>query len=201
MMIVVPRANTSEQKAAASGAPYTAQDYVARAREEYAKLSDRSEWKQRRREWKNKRRQERWERKHEYYEAKHPPFFPPFLGLITAAMSVAWIVGLVQLIKHGAVFGLAIPSTLPIWVAILIWMCVYSFVMWPIKAARWHAYYSSGDNGKYYYHHHNGFFESIAWLAFVAVMFWVLWQYVPSTHPYFNQASLWWQHVWAHLKH
>ncbi len=89
MMIVVPRATTSEQKAAASGSPYTAQDYIDRAREEYAKFADRSEWKQHKREWKNKIKQEKWAAKKQYYAAAHPPLFPPFLGLLTAALSLA----------------------------------------------------------------------------------------------------------------
>jgi phage shock protein PspC (stress-responsive transcriptional regulator) len=196
IMLVVPRATTSEQKAAASGSPYTAQDYIDRAREEYTKFSDRSEWRRRKREWKNKIRQEKWAAKAQYYAEGHPRFLTPFTGILITVLSIIWLFGLVGLMQHGTIFGLILPASVPFWIAILAWFCIYSFVMWPIKAARWHAY----KDGQKYCCHHHGFFGSLTWLALIAIAAWATWQYVPSSHPYFNQASLWWQHVWTSIK-
>lgn len=199
MMVVVPRANTSAQKAAARGEPFTAQEWVDRARAEYSKYADKSEWRKWKREFKQQMRQERREWKAKYHQSHPVIYTPPFLGFFTFVLSVLWIAGLVTILTHQAVFGWAVPASIPLWIAALIWLCLYSFVVWPLKAWRWSAY-RTADGKEWHYHHHNSFFESVVWLAFWIVLIWALWRYVPVTHPYFDKVSLWWQHVWATLK-
>jgi phage shock protein PspC (stress-responsive transcriptional regulator) len=199
LMIVIPHASTSEQKAAAFGQPFTAQEYIDRARAEYNKFADKHEWQKWKQEFKQKMRQEKWERraqKREHYYS-HP--ISPLFGLLTAVLSILWIWGLVTLLGRGIVFGYAIPAAIPLWVALLIWLCLYGFVMWPLKAARYTAYSGSQNYWDDYYSHGAGFFETVVWLAFVVVLGWFVWRYVPSIHPYWDKLSPWWHHVAAKL--
>ncbi len=210
MAIVLPSAKNPAEFAAAFGQPFTAQDLVNRAKEEYARFSDKDErnkWRSEFRKWRKearenrhqtreRMRQEKWAAKAQYYAENHHRFPTPFLGLLITILSIIWLFGLVSIIKHGMVFGLLLPASIPLWIAILAWFCILSFVLWPIKAARWHAY----QEGQKPCCHHHGFFGSLTWLAFIAIAAWALWQYVPSSHPYFDHASLWWQHVWVRIK-
>ena len=198
MMIVVPAANTSKEKAQAFGQPFTAQEWVDRAKQEYHSFANKSEWKKWRQEFKQHRREERmkWRQQRSAYRG-HGRF--PFFGLIIAALSILWLVGLLSLATKGMVLGYAVPAGIPLWVAILIWLCLYSFIVWPFKAARWHLTYVQ-DGQVHHYHNHGGFPEAVAWFAFWAIIIWVLWHFVPGSHPYFYKVSLWWQHILSHLK-
>ena len=123
----------------------------------------------------------------------------PFFGLITAVISILWLVGLISLISKGIVLGLAIPAGVPLWVAILVWLCLYSFVVWPFKAARWHMTYIN-DGQVHHIHNHDGFPEFIIWLSFWVIIIWALWHFVPGSHPYFNRATLWGHHMLDKIK-
>jgi phage shock protein PspC (stress-responsive transcriptional regulator) len=196
MMIVVPKANTSKEKAQAFGQPFTAQEWVDRAKQEYHNFADKGEWKKWRREFKQHRHEERMKwRQHKYEDRMHYGY-NPFMGIIIAILSVLWVLGLISLISKGVVLGFAIPAGIPLWIAILVWICLYSFVVWPFKVARWH-----WQDGQSYHHHHDGGFpEAMAWFAFWAILIWALWHFVPGSHPYFYKVSLWWQHVWEKIK-
>jgi phage shock protein PspC (stress-responsive transcriptional regulator) len=195
MMIVVPRANTSKEKAQAFGEPFTAQEWVDRAKQEYHNFANRSEWKKWRAEFRQHRREERqrWrQQKHESRCHGHSPFF----GLLTAVLSVFWILGLISLVAKGAILGYAIPAGIPLWVALLAWLCLYSFIVWPFKAASWHSRHLQNN----YCRHGGGFPGFIITLAFWGIILWILWHYVPGSHPYFYKVSLWGQHVWDKIK-
>jgi phage shock protein PspC (stress-responsive transcriptional regulator) len=76
--MIIPPAETAEQRAAASGAPFNAQDILNRARAEYARFEARhgADWKRQWRDWKRdmKRQHEehkRWERDAAKWRAYH----------------------------------------------------------------------------------------------------------------------------------
>ncbi len=196
MMLIIPSATTSAETAAAFGQPYTAQDLIDRARTEYQKFADKAEWKKWKYEAKQKLRREKWEAR-QAYRAFRPS---PALGFFMAILSLLWLLGLLGLISRGAVFGYAVPADLPRWIAILVWLCLYGFIMSPLKALRWTHYCQPGaaDGVPAYYHQsHGDFAESIAWMAFFVLLGWAAWRYVPVTHVYAQQAWLWLQHVTA----
>jgi phage shock protein PspC (stress-responsive transcriptional regulator) len=58
MMLVVPFANTGEEHAAATGAPFNAQEVIDQAKKHYAEFKDSKEW---RRHWRQQRRE--WRRR------------------------------------------------------------------------------------------------------------------------------------------
>ncbi len=199
LAIVIPRAKTSAQKAAAYGDPFTAKEFVERARGEYSKFTDKGEWKKWKREFKEKSRQARREFHAQHYQDYHNWFMWPFMGLLTAALSILWIIGLVSLLTTGLLFGLALPAVLPLWVALLIWLCVYNIALWPIRAARYATYYNNPQNPKHY-HHHDGFFGSLVWLAFLILVVWFTWHYIPAAHAALERVQLWWNHFVASIR-
>ncbi|MDR3642109.1 MAG: PspC domain-containing protein [Candidatus Doudnabacteria bacterium] len=198
MMIVIPKAKTSKEKAQAFGRPFTAQEWVDKAKQEYHNFADKGEWKKWRHEIKQQHREEKQRRRQEMY-SNHGPGYIPFFGLIIGVLSVLWLLGLLSLATKGMILGYAVPAGIPIWVAVLVWLCLYSFIVWPFKAARWHWTYVQ-DGNIHHYHNHDGFPEAMAWFAFWAIMIWLLWHFVPDSHPYFYKVSLWWQHVWEKIK-
>jgi phage shock protein PspC (stress-responsive transcriptional regulator) len=200
MMLVVPKANTSKEKAQAFGQPFTAQEWVDRAKQEYHNFADKGEWKKWKYELKQKHREEKmkWRQQKYQYQA-HNSGYSPFFGLMIALVSLLWVFGLISLIGKGMVLGYAIPAGVPLWIAILVWVCLYSFIVWPFKAARWHYTYVQ-DGNVHHYHNHDGFPEAIAWFAFWAIIVWVLWHYVPGSHPYFNRVTLWGHHMLDKIK-
>jgi phage shock protein PspC (stress-responsive transcriptional regulator) len=197
MMIVVPKANTSKEKARAYGQPFTAQELVDRAKQEYHNFANKSEWKKWRADFRQHRREERQRWRQQRHESRchgHLPFF----GLLTTALSVLWILGLISLVAKGAILGYAIPAGIPLWVALLAWLSLYSFVVWPFKAARRHRHLQN-DQAHHCYRG-GGFPEFIATLIFWSIIIWILWHFYPASHPYFYKVSLWGQHVWDKIK-
>lgn len=203
MILVVPHANTSAQKAAAFGAPFTAQELIDRARGEYQKFKDSGQWQKWKHEMKEKARAEKREWRQRQRAQRQMRYqstpFSPLVGLLTALVSLAWILGLISIISKGAVLGFAIPAGVPLWVAILVWICLYGFIMSPLKAARFSYHYSDGQ-GSAHYHQQGSFAEAIAWMAFIVVIFWLVWQYAPHSHIYFQNVGMWLKNLAVHLK-
>src|SRR5258708_37763418 len=53
LMVIVPHATTSEERAAAHGQPFNAQELIDGAKRNYAQFKDRRDWK---RQWRRQRR-------------------------------------------------------------------------------------------------------------------------------------------------
>ncbi len=82
MAIVVPEANSPEEKAAASGIPSTAQEFIRRAKEGYYEAMKGFPDRKARREWKRRFKREmranadQWRYNWHSYWAEHAPFIP-----------------------------------------------------------------------------------------------------------------------------
>jgi phage shock protein PspC (stress-responsive transcriptional regulator) len=97
--VFIPAAETAEQVAAASGAPFNAQEIVDRVKAEYARFEKRHgrEWRREWKEWKRNLAREheehkRWEReaaKWRAYQYRGPSAFGELLG-ITVFLFFAW---------------------------------------------------------------------------------------------------------------
>ncbi|NTU99177.1 PspC domain-containing protein, partial [Candidatus Falkowbacteria bacterium] len=121
MMLVIPKARTSEQLAAAYGEPYTAQDLIRRAREEFREFSNKSEWKK----WKHEMRQKMRQHRREWSVDKNSYEDSGFMGLIILAFIIAWVVGLASIVSKGAVFGIVLPVTWPLWAVVVGWVLLF----------------------------------------------------------------------------
>lgn len=194
LAIILPAAKTSAEQAAAFGEPFTAQEFVSRAREEFSrfKSKDKSEWKKWRREFRQQLRDERrqWRDKRRASRGAGAPFF----GMLIAVISIFWVIGLVYILK-GAIFGLAFPAFAPVWVAVLVWVCIYLIISWPLRAALLWGRLHRCENGRPCRHYHAHIFGFVGWLALIVLAVWFAWHYVPAAHPFLQKANLWYRHV------
>ena len=71
-------------------------------------------------------------------------FTLPLLSLLHGVATVLWICALVSLFSSGAVFGVAPPATVPVWVVALFLCMAYGILVWPLKVARRGFYWGFG---------------------------------------------------------
>lgn len=207
MMIIVPEAKTPAEKAAASGMAATAQEFIKRARDGYYEGMKSFHDKQARRAWKRKFKQDmrgwkygfhqqmqehsqQWQQNWQSHWPHRPPgvmgpvFIAPFLSILLFALLVVMIYAIYSLVKWHALFGVALPGTMPLWVAILAVVIVFQFAAWPLKAARHACYYPGHPCG---YGAPWGFFGSLIGLFFLAFGIWSLDRHVPEFHEWLVQ--------------
>ncbi len=163
LAIVIPSAETTEEKAAAQGTPAaTAQEFIRRARAGYYEgmrtFGDRKahrEWRRRfkdeMRDWSRDFRQEMHQHANRWWQQGGPTWTPrsgawfalPFLSLFLGLIAILGLWVGYTLITSGTVIGLPLPASMPVWVAILFLIVVIQAIRWPFKAMR-RSYYCGG---------------------------------------------------------
>lgn len=209
LMFILPSPETPAERAAAFGVAATAQEFVRRAREGCYEGMRTVGDRRAHREWRRrfKRDMRAWGRqfKHEMragafrwqdYWQQHwtpspsrpgvppPPgllVLMPVFALLRAALLVVGFLALVSLLTTHAVFGLAIPAGMPLWVALILLAVVYSIVAWPLKAIR-HAWHWHATPGAAYGPPRFWFGETIIGLGCLVVLLWFVDRHVPQAH-------------------
>jgi len=204
MMLLIPPANTPAEKAAASGIPSTAQEFIRRAREGYYEGMKSFGDKHERREWKRKFKREmhglgrniqdqihenshQWQKNWHQYWGQHPRyaggpgFILPLLWLLRAALALLGLCAAISLLNTGAVFGVVLPAGMPVWGGLICLFVGYHLVAWPLKAMR-HGCYYNGMYGHRYPGAMAGFWDVIAWLGFLALVILLADRYLPQAH-------------------
>jgi phage shock protein PspC (stress-responsive transcriptional regulator) len=156
LAFVVPEAVTAEEKAAASGSPATAQEFIRRAKEGYYEAMKGFPDSHARREWTRRWKREirahsnQWRYNWQNYWKMRAPVHPamgltlPMLSVLQGVATVIWICALISLLATGMVFGLALPASVPVWAAAAVLIIIYGIVVGPIKATRRAYYWSVG---------------------------------------------------------
>ena len=190
MAIVVPEARSPEEKAAASGDPSTAQEFIRRAKEGYYEAMKGFPDRKARREWKRRFKRDmranadQWRHNWHCYWKEQAPIHPgmgfalPLLSLLHGAAKVLWICALISLLATGAVFGLALPANVPVWVATLLLFIAYGILVGPLKVARRACYRGLGRPRWAW-----SFvfvLDAVVWLAVVAALLWLAVHYFPE---------------------
>ena len=190
MAIVVPEARSPEEKAAASGDPSTAQEFIRRAKEGYYEAMKGFPDRKARREWKRRFKRDmranadQWRHNWYRYWAEHAPVHPgmgvalPVLSLLHGAATILWICALISLLATGTVFGLALPANVPVWVAALLLFIAYGILVGPLKVARRACYRGLGRPRWAW-----SFvfvLDAVVWLAVVAALLWLAVHYFPE---------------------
>jgi phage shock protein PspC (stress-responsive transcriptional regulator) len=212
MMLVIPFANTDEERAAAAGAPFNAQEVIDRAKKHYGEFKDSREW---RRHWRQQRRE--WRRKwhdgaywwahnlqrsvHQF--SAHPGYgtqlvaglLIPLLAILSALVFILWIVAIVQLATSGSIFGWAIPASMPLWVSILILIFLYSAISQPLRHARRAIYFTTGAYNYSWF----AALDGILALGVLALVCWFAYTHLPQVHQFFEHFSENWQMMWNHI--
>ena len=198
MVFVVPSALTAGERAAAHGEPATAQEFIRRARAGYYEAMKTFPDRRARREWKRKFRHEMrtwrsnvhremaggaadWRRQWQEHAAAHPgaAMGLPIVSLLHGVILIAWFSALISLLATGALFGIALPVGVPLWVAVLVVFFCYGMVVWPLKAARRAFYYSAAGPGG----PGCGLFfaiDALVWVVIVAAMAWLALHHLPQ---------------------
>ncbi|HEX5474786.1 MAG TPA: PspC domain-containing protein [Vicinamibacterales bacterium] len=191
MSFVIPYANTSEERAAARGRRFNAQDVVDQAKRNYADFKTNPAW---RRHWRMQKRQ--WRRQWHY--TLHDRWWSPevqgraadaasvWYGLtspIYAVVSVALVVllalALMSLGATHALFGYPLPPGVPLWAAFLVVIAVYSLIASP--------FHHSHRYGPYGYTPLHAWVHSLVgllWLVVIAFSIWYGYHYVPAVHDF-----------------
>ena len=190
MAIVVPEAQSPEQKAAASGNPSTAQEFIRRAKEGYYEAMKGFPDRRARREWQRRFKREmrsqadQWRHNWHGYWAEHAPFHPgmgialPLLSFLHGMATVLWICAMISLLATNTVFGLALPPSVPVWVAALLLFFAYGILVGPLKLARRACYWGYGRPGwawSFVF-----LLDAVVWLAVVAALLWLAVHYFPE---------------------
>lgn len=193
MAFLIPPAVTPVEKAAATGAPSTAQEFIRRARAGYYEgmkaFGDRRAY----REWKRNFRHEmrgwrqdltrevsqsaqQWAcnwRQH-WTHQPHPMLgwwiAVPFLRLLSALVALLCLFALVSLLATGAVFGILLPAGIPVWAGLIIVILVFQIIALPLKVMRHMMYYRVGYDPVCSGWLH--LWNAIALLGFIALLLW-----------------------------
>jgi len=213
-MFVIPVADTSEERAAARGIPFNAQQLIDEAKRNFERIGNR-DWKQEHREW---RRQQRWERRftrrmHRSWSATWPPsatampagsygsqlaagFITPVLTLMSVAAFWAMVYTAISLASTGAVQGWQLPSTVPLWLGLVGLLFLYNTLAWPLHAARRASYYRLGGPDHARYEAFDGVMSALLGVAIV----WAAYQYSPEVREWLRHLPDAWHNVVASFR-
>jgi phage shock protein PspC (stress-responsive transcriptional regulator) len=194
LIFAVPVAGTSEELAAAHGAPFNAQEVIDRAKREYGRFAQDSEhaWRRERRAW---RRQWRYHSRM-WGDAFVPDVAPSgkpvgyvtrmFAGLfafvfsiITAALLIAFLYALFAVLSTGSVLGWIPPADMPTWMVILVLAIAYGAISAPFRALRRSSYATVAGYPRY-----AGAADGLITLVLVVVAGWFAYLYWPQAHDF-----------------
>ena len=157
LAFVMPEACSPEQKAAASGTPFTAQEFIHRAKEGYYEAMRGFPDRNARRLWRRRFRREmrahagHWRYNWRNYWAQrvaiHPAmsFYLPLLSLLLGLATILWLCALVSLFATGTLLGLVLPPGIPVWVAAILLFVAYGITVGPLKVARRICYWGMSE--------------------------------------------------------
>lgn len=183
LAFVIPSADTSEERAAARGQAFNAQELIDRAKKNYAEFKTRRDW---RRRW----RANRWRWSGSSWSAVPPP--PPAgaygarmtSGLLVPILTIAgvlffwfWAWALFSLVTTRQVFGEPLTGDVPLWAGILLLVVLYHAIAWPLHVARRRAAcYSRGG----LYDDAAAAWGGVMSIGFAILIVWLAYLYLPE---------------------
>jgi phage shock protein PspC (stress-responsive transcriptional regulator) len=210
LMFVIPVADTSEERAAARGIPFNAQQLIDEAKRNFERIGQ-HDWRHTRHEWKQQRR---WERKYarqmrRNYSVTWPPpapgsygsqvaagFMTPILTLASVAAFWAMVYAAVSLASTGAVQGWHLPETVPLWLGLVSLLFLYNAIVWPLHAARRASYHRLGGPDYARYEAFDGVMSTLLGVAIV----WAAYRYSPDIREWLRHLPDAWHNVVASFR-
>jgi phage shock protein PspC (stress-responsive transcriptional regulator) len=189
MLVIVPYADTAEDRAAAFGVPFNTEDILGRAKKNIEENNQR--WH---REW--RRQQKHWNRQFKHMNetlrsstanmtsnmtANMGPVgksalavFLPIAAIIGAAIFVVWSLSMISLLTQHSILGWALPHNVPLWVGVIALVLIYVMVSAPFKMVR-----DAGTQGMGY---HAGWraLHNVVFICVVVLLFWVAYTFIPG---------------------
>jgi phage shock protein PspC (stress-responsive transcriptional regulator) len=209
LTFALPRADTPEERAAAYGHRFNAQEVIDRAKRSYAALgSDREsrrQWRRQRREWKRQWRAAR----------SGAPWAPPagyavpvvtgttvmvtgVIGMVFAILhtigAVVLVLAVVSLFTTGAIFGWPVPDNVPHWLAAVVLVVIYQGIAAPLLFLRHAPYFRNHwSYGGWIGTTSNGLLQ----LAVAAFVVWLAYHHVPEVRAFVDDIPRIWHHLAA----
>ncbi len=205
LMFVVPTAETAEERAAARGLPFNAQELVDQAKRHYADMKESHQrWRekrQRRKErafWSAGERRARAEAQPGPFERPQPGYGAqvaaglvlPVVSVLAAALTVACLVPVVSLLVTGEVLGWRLPLDIPPWAAILALLAAYAIVTAPLRALRHATYNALGPRRGWFV-----FWDGVLRFALVVIALWFVARFIPGVDDLFRELFHDWRGV------
>jgi phage shock protein PspC (stress-responsive transcriptional regulator) len=227
-IIIIPKAETPEQKAATTGPSPTAQEFIRKAKEGYYEgfktMHDREAhraWKRKfkseMRDWKRKFRQEfRW-------GFPCPPPSPPpsttipvpppdgihivmpLLSTLRAVLIFLCWFAVLSLLTTGTILGVPLPGQLPVWASVILLILAYKVAVAPIKSLR-RIYYYRLNGWPAYWHPFADVVQTLLTVFILAFGIWMADCFIPGFHqallnfPIFCQQVADSIHQWWHQR-
>jgi phage shock protein PspC (stress-responsive transcriptional regulator) len=199
LMIVIPCADTPEERAAAHGLPFSAKELVDQAKRHYADFRDRQasrrrwreEWRQQRRQWRGRVHDamygpSRWWAENveraPYAHQLMAGVLVPVFSILSAAVFFVLVWGLVSIGTRGAVFGWPLPDGVPVWAAMLGFLLLYQVVVTPLIIGRYAVYRTYGR----YDYGWLALWGGLLRVGFTLVFFWLAYEYFPEFRDFIN---------------
>ena len=192
MCFIVPNAETAEERAAARGEPFNAQELVDRLKKKPAEFHSRHAARRAARREARREARRWWSARMNPAVAPAPS--PGYTARVTGgvllpvvtALSAVWFAALAVVLVvvwnsyEYAGFGPWAPQ-IPRWVVIVAAIGVYAVLALPLGAARRAClYYANGGQP----HGWADGWSGLLWIALVAVIFFLAWQYVPGAQEF-----------------
>ncbi len=200
LAIVLPRAETPEERAAAYGHRFNAQELIDEAKRSYAAFGAsrdrRRQWRQQRREWKRRWRAARWD------GAWMPPDGPagyaatvatgvivPIFSIVNAVALIVLVLAVISLFSTGAIFGWVVPDNIPHWLAAIVLLLIYQAIAAPTVLLRHGPYVRAGRAcGGWIASTSNGLLQ----LGVMAFVVWLAYHHVPAVHDFIDDIPRIW---------
>ncbi len=206
LIFAMPVAASSEEMAAAHGAPFNAQEVIDRAKREYSRFTDenaprwRAEMRRQRRAWNEQMRQRNmswasWDHGAGPAAAPAQPVgyatrvFAGILAfifsIVTAVLLIGFLIALFSLLGTGALFGWTPPDDVPAWLVIVILCIAYAAISAPFTALRRTSYAIVSG------HRQNSADSSgLVSIVVLGVFAWVAWMYWPEAREMMEAAYI-----------
>jgi phage shock protein PspC (stress-responsive transcriptional regulator) len=209
LMFIIPTAKTAEERAAARGLPFNAQELVDQAKRHYAGLKDSTQrWREKRRRdqerafWRRRERRDPEGPHSSPFDRPQPGYGAqvaagivlPLIGVISAVLTVACLFAVISLFTTGEILGWSLPVGVPAWAAILALIAVYAMITVPLRAVRYASYEALGPRRGWFV-----FWDGVLWLALVILAWWAAAHYVPGVSDFFQHLFHDWRDIPLYL--
>ncbi|MFN3465060.1 MAG: PspC domain-containing protein [Terricaulis sp.] len=200
LIFAVPVASTSEELAAAHGAPFNAQEVIDRAKREYGRFAESSgeNWRREERRWRRsmRRQQRAWESSWGaasaqaamapaqpvgYAERMFAGLFAFVFSIITAALLIAFLIAFFSILSSGSIFGWTPPGDVPTWLVLVVLAIAYAAISSPFSALQRTSYATLSGRRT------GGATDGLATLAIVVLVGAFAWIYSPDARDFMEQ--------------
>jgi len=192
--LILPRANTPEDLAAAYGEPFNAKEVIdraneaaSRAKESAHRLASKYEWKSKYewRSWKHEIRAQRRAARRAYHDGLRDGYRSPFYVIIKLIILFFFLSLFISLFSHGMILGWTVAPHMSVWLAAILLLFAYHIVMSPFRAYRYS--YSCQQTGyaPYRYTIFAALIDVVGTVLFVLLLIYV-YAHVPAVHDFVN---------------